>query len=671
MHGCGDVYKKKKLMYSSPRFDEASICLDCVFFSGFPSLLAGLFEVAETKPQDGQNARKIARTIQTHNDGFGFHRSPEVRRLQLSTSGVTMLRLIRSTAFLGTLLLAGAVSAQTKPAKAAATDDSLIESGKPGAAPAANEGAAPVAVPAPPPPADEEAAAEETSAAPKKRTISGAGLSTQSTTQGGAADLGDSADKDWGFKFKGFFRGPMRLGIDTSGKLEPNTLQFHAPPATPDGNYTRWGYTNISPGPWAELLFQYGNQRVMMTTSIASYNITSGGWRELQDQLGIDRAFLTMKFPEALGNLGGMAFDVGIFSNIYGAAGKYDAGEYETYLVGRTRIAGATATADLELSDDVKLILEGGGGAKVDQMYQRYGADGKPTYDYPSWVPYPGQNVQQGTNILLHMHAGLNISGIWTLTGHLIDSFVQDARWNVGSTGGTATRPSYANDPGSGHIIVGALDLKLNGGWLGDGYLGYSMVKAKNAGTVSDSIELLHSQGGWQLAQNYFPDGDGTIHSIAGQYTFSFAAFAMRPRPFWGQAADITVRPFFMWNMITGTTGGATNMKKLKGGLDTIYSFMPMMAAGLRLDAVQPNMSDSTQSFYVISPKLIFRSEFVTHEMVVLQYSYYVYGGSYTDPTKSDSVMPWPYGQYGTWAISKYNSPPDKHVITLYASMWW
>jgi hypothetical protein len=142
--------------------------------------------------------------------------------------------------------------------------------------------------------------------AQKKRSIESAGLNTQTTTIGGGADLGDStSEKDWGFKFKGFFRAPMRLGIDTSGRMGPsgstsltaNSLQFHAPPVVPDGNYTRWSYTNISPGPWAELLFQYGNQRVMMTTSIASYNITSGGWRELQDQLGIDRAFLTLKFP--------------------------------------------------------------------------------------------------------------------------------------------------------------------------------------------------------------------------------------------------------------------------------------------------------------------------------------------------------------------------------------
>jgi hypothetical protein len=589
-----------------------------------------------------------------------------------------MLRSIQSTAFLGTILLSGAALAQ-KPAPAA--DDSLIESGKPAAAPA--EGAqAPVAVPAPPPAADEPEM--EAPKAAKKRTVGGAGLDTQATTIGGAADVGDSSsEKDWGFKFKGFMRAPMRLGISRSvppGNTNPdvhaNDLQFHAPPVTPDANYTRWAYTNISPGPWAELLFQYGNQRVMMTTSIASYNITSGGWRELQDQLGIDRAFITLKFPEALGNAGGMAWDVGIFSNRYGAMGKYDAGQYETYLIGRTRVAGATATADVEVSDDVKLIFEGGVGAKVDQQYQTY--SGKTaTYDYPSWQPYPGQQTQQGTNVLAHLHAGMVLAGIWTLQGHYIGSFVKDARWNVGSTGGSSAFPSGNSPyggyqvPGFGYIQVGGIDLKLDGGWRGDGYIGYSYLNAKQAQTVNDSIEVLHSQGGWQLSQNYFPDGNGEIHSIAGQYTFSLASVMMRPRPFWGQAADLTIRPFFMFNHVTGTTNGKYNVNKLKEGTDVIYSFMPMMAVGLRFDAVNQDMNDSTKSFYVISPKLIFRSEFVTHEMIVLQYSYYAYGSSYTDPNRSDSVMPWPYGTYGTLSDSKLNINPDHHVITLYASMWW
>jgi hypothetical protein len=607
-----------------------------------------------------------------------------------------MLRTFTLTAFLGTILVASTALA-AEPSKPA-SDDKSAEGGKaaapaaaaPAAAPeaaapaAAATPAAPAAAPAPPPPPEPELAAEPAGAAvkvQKRRTIGSAGMNTQSTTIGGATELGEStAEKDWGFKFKGFFRAPMRLGIDASGSLTPNEMQYHAPPVVADGNYTRWSYTNLNPGPWAELMFQYGNQRVMMTTSIASYNITTGGWRELQDQLGIDRAFLTLKFPEALGDLGGMAFDVGIFQNAYGAAGKYDAGQYETYVIGRTRMAGVTATADMEVADDVKLIFEGGGGAKVDQQPQRY-ESGAATYDYPTWMPYPGNKTQQGTNILLHGHAGAVLWGVLTAQAHYIGSFVKDKRWNVGTTGGTSGAfPADGTVPGYGYIQVAGFDLKLNGGWMGDGYLGYSYIKAKNALTVNDSIEVLHSQGGWQFTQNYFPTeysagvgGNGEIHTIAGQYTFSLAGFMMRPRPFWGQAADLTIRPFFMYNKVVGTPGGVDNVTKFKGGFDVLYSFMPMMAAGLRVDSVNPNMDNSEQTFYVFSPRLVFRSEFVTHEAVVLQYSYYRYNAAYTDPAKANTVMPWPYGQYGTLSIgsSGLNMQPDKHVVSLWAQMWW
>jgi hypothetical protein len=63
----------------------------------------------------------------------------------------------------------------------------------------------------------------------------------------------------------------------------------------------------------------------------------------------------------------------------------------------------------------------------------------------------------------------------------------------------------------------------------------------------------------------------------------------------------------------------------------------------------------------------------VTHEAVVLQYSYYAYGSGYTDPAKSSALMPWPFGTYGINNIGStgYGVQPDKHVITLYANMWW
>ena len=47
-------------------------------------------------------------------------------------------------------------------------------------------------------------------------------------------------------------------------------------------------------------------------------------------------------------------------------------------------------------------------------------------------------------------------------------------------------------------------DAKLLGGVLGDGYLGYSHLRAQNAIYLQDAIEVLHSFGGWQLHDNYF-----------------------------------------------------------------------------------------------------------------------------------------------------------------------
>ena len=50
-----------------------------------------------------------------------------------------------------------------------------------------------------------------------------------------------------------------------------------------------------------------------------------------------------MLWPELLGREDlHLSLIVGGFTNRYGAAGRYDAGKYETYLFGRTHVAGAT-----------------------------------------------------------------------------------------------------------------------------------------------------------------------------------------------------------------------------------------------------------------------------------------------------------------------------------------
>src|SRR5208283_408481 len=96
------------------------------------------------------------------------------------------------------------------------------------------------------------------------------------------------------------------------------------------------------------------------------------------------------------------------------------------------------------------------------------------------------------------------------------------------------------------------------------------------------------------------------------------------------------------------------------------------------VDSVQPNLDNSTHTFTVFSPRLVFRTEFVTHEQIMVQYQYYSYGSWYNHsnngmastalPGMAWPGMPYPYGQAGNlWNPVQ----PDKHTFTIAASMWW
>jgi len=50
------------------------------------------------------------------------------------------------------------------------------------------------------------------------------------------------------------------------------------------------------------------------------------------------------------------------------------------------------------------------------------------------------------------------------------------------------------------------------------------------------------------------------------------------------------------------------------------------MGVGLRGDRVSPNSDDSGEAFEVLSPRVVFRSNYKSHEMVQLIYAKWFYG---------------------------------------------
>jgi hypothetical protein len=573
-----------------------------------------------------------------------------------------------------------------------------------GVAPAA-QAVAPAAGPLPEAGTATPAAASPPPAPKKGPSGPALGLSPEAPGQGGAditaAEATPAVEEaptgEWKFDVTGYFRAPLRMSWGPPTTAAPGGgnagTQYRTPPLVPDANYIDWRYTNSFVAPWTELNFHYGNDRVRSTVQIASYNLTDSGYRQLQANLGINEAFLTLSYPEFINENGRLTLLAGGFQNRYGAAGRYDAGKYQTYLFGQTHIVGETLTLDYDVGDWTFEVEQGFGGKLTPIPF--YGAPTgtgttNPNTDLPDWEPYPGPLPQEST-FVHHEHIGAVFKKELILGLHYIDVFANDderaGSYTATAWGGGTVGARLATDPHPSIVIAGG-DAKLIGGVLGEGYLGYSHLSATNAMYIADAIEVLHSYGGWQLHDNYFgPAGSaaqavtGTIDSVEFQYAFSLGQYFHYPQAFWGDGPDLIATVFGMYNHVYSPAGpsgmpinplshangdGSGHINKLKFGAELNYVPLPWLGVGGRFDSVQPDLDDSTQSFSVFSPRLIFRTAFVTHEQVMLQYSRYFYGNAFS-PGNSLGGSQFPYNaQAGASGLGV-----DKNAAQIAAIIWF
>jgi hypothetical protein len=471
-----------------------------------------------------------------------------------------------------------------------------------------------------------------------------------------------AATSEWKFDVSGYFRAPLRLSWGPPTTPAPNGgnsgTQIRTPPLVPDWNYIDWRYTNSMVGPWTELDFHYGNARARATVQIASYNITDSGYRRLESNLGINQAFLTVNFPEFISENGRLILTAGGYTNRYGAAGRYDGGKYETYLFARTHTAGETLTFEYEVGAWT-LALEHGFGGKLEPI--PFYPTATNTSNKP-WDPYPGPRAQEST-FVHHAHVGATFKKTLILGVHGIDTFANDNE----RAGSYVGMPYIGRDGGTAkpHIRIWGGEIKLLGGVLGDGYLGYAHLDAVNAEYLGDGVEVLHSFGGWQLHDNFFgvkgavEHATGKIDTVEFQHVFSFGQLFRYPEGFWGDGPDLVAALFGMYNRVSGAVNPAFNRGMLKAGVELTYAPLPWLGLGGRFDTVQPNLNDREENFAVVSPRVILRSAFVTHEQVIFQYSRYFYGA------KAASSQ-FPYNSADGALLGA-----DKNAATVAAVIWF
>ena len=462
------------------------------------------------------------------------------------------------------------------------------------------------------------------------------------TLPGGIApSYGEKAkdEQDYRFDYHGFLTMPLRLGLNKragSVTTEQKTVVIHAPPTVPDYRDS-FNYTGIVPQPYAQLAFSYGNSVVTGTAVIMARTAsTAASFFEPPLQSGITDAFVTFNLPN-LAKDAHVEINVGAFSNRYGTMGEYDEGRYGTPILGRTNGVGENIIARLAFGDFV-LDVEQGMQSQLDKPPVGLVPDG--------WNGFADPDT--GTSLVHHEHIGLGYRRQLTLGLHYVQAWSQD------------DRASQALAPDGTITTVGA-DVRFSGSHLGHFYAGGAYTDAEQSRSVGRVVEILNTEGGPGLMRNYLgpnSEGTGQLLTVAAQYEVSLAHLLLYPRTFDGKSKDIILSAFGMFTRVSSQDDAYDGVNKLKLGGEGSYTLLSWLAASLRLDHVRPTDKNAEQAFSIISPRVIFRSDWQSRDQVVLQYSHWLYG---------DDVIV----RSGYPLVDDPSLEPDEHSLSLSASMWW
>jgi len=447
-------------------------------------------------------------------------------------------------------------------------------------------------------------------------------------------------EQDWRFDFHGFFTMPFRVGIGERAVVGPGQSKtvLHAPPVVPD-DFQSFQHTGVVPLPYAQLNFSYGNSIVTGNVIVLARNATSAAsYFDAPTQAGINDVFLNFNVPDLAKNVHFEA-NVGAFNSRYGIMGEYDEGRYATPAFARITGAGENVQAKLALGD-ITLSLEQGIMGQNDKAPPQVIPDG--------WNDYASTTV--GTTFANHAHVGVGYKKFVTLGAHYLTAWSQDDRASVGPL----------NPDGRINLLGG--ELRFTMGRFGHLYAGGTQVKADKSASVGRTVQVLNTRGGQGLIDNYLgpnSGGTGTLTILAAQYDLSLARLLRYPEIFEGDGPDIFFSLFALQTQVKSNDPAFDGITKRKFGAMGSYSLLPWLAATVRYDSVSPNTKDTTQTFAVLSPAVIFRTGWQAHDQIALQYSHW-FNGANTNVRRP-----------GYPSIEDHTIVPDKDMVSLTASFWW
>ncbi len=451
---------------------------------------------------------------------------------------------------------------------------------------------------------------------------------------------------DWAFKFTGFASASLRLsgGSRENPTADQSGLSVQAAPRIPDF-FGAFGGTNATPGSWVDLHFQYGNPTVQSHVTLTTWKPARGAdWTDVRSQNIIDQAYLAFEVP--LADDLRLNWTAGAFRNTYGGLGQYGAGQYNTIIIGMPYGVGETVTLKYDIDADYSLTFEHGFMGRLGKVPAGSGPnpfDSAQTANRPSsWVN--------------HAHLGIIRNGEipFSLSLHYMNNWSQDERDQVDDP-----QTYWINErqrPDGSNTVYGVELRMLNNHW-GNAAVAVALADVQQAALLS-GMGFFGTVSGEELTKRYIGQrSGGTGQMIVGgfEYNLSWGKLLHYPETFWGEGPDLITSIFSNAATVTSKDPDNDGKSLLKFGTEVTYRFLPWLGVSGRYDHVIPNSKDGQETFDVISPKILVRSDWLSHEQVTISYTKWFYGNR-------------------THAEFPFELPRDElddQMLAIHFGMWW
>jgi hypothetical protein len=455
-----------------------------------------------------------------------------------------------------------------------------------------------------------------------------------------------SEDKDWAFKFFGFTSAVMRfsLGERENPTADQSRYTLHSAPRIPDF-FGAFQGTNVTPGSWTDLHFQYGNDAVQAHVTLTTWKPGGGAdYPDIRSMNLPDQAYIL--YTTSIADKVRLQTTVGAFRASYGGLGQYGAGQYNTFIVGMPFGVGGMYNLSYDLNSDFTLQVEHG-------IMGRLGKPAKGSGPTPFST---AQTAAQPAGFVHHFHLGLGKHGEvpWVLSLHYLDNWTQDETDQVDDP-----RTYWIDEtvrPDARMRVLGA-DLRIMDTWFGNFAVAAAYMNASYAELIT-GMGFFGATSGEEVTKRFLGQvGGGTGSMLVGglEYTLSWARLLWHPEGFDYQHPDLITSVFSNFGMVQSDDPFMDGRKMVKFGTDITYQFISWAGIAGRYDHVIPSSKKDDETFDVVAAKLILRSQWITHEQVTLSYTRWFYGS-------------------GTHAEFPYELPRnelDDQMFALHFGMWW